>query len=408
MHEVRCATLNKLVERLSTFNGKGDHFEQLQKVFFMTFRSFASPSDIFHRLVARFEGPPPDSAIQVDDEELSNIRKAVCLHLKFWFTNHFRDFSMDDAFRREFQAWLAREEEYEKEHPRADSLIPYLARIVGKKMSVGSYQSLFDSSVMVENPPPPIVPTRWRGVEFTHLNELEIARQLTIAEYHIYAEVKPEELQDLAWSKAKLKSRAPNVLALIERFNWISSIFSTLIVSTPLLKDRKRVLEMIIKICMHCFEMHNYNATMAILSGLSASAVYRLKHTFGSISKESAKFLEKMNEVMSANQSYKVLRAVLAEANPPCIPFLGVYLTDLTFVEDGNQDKVMGMINFKKRILEYDIIVQVLKYQDLSYPYKLVPQFESLLKKLPILEENDLYQLSLGCEPRKAKKKDLK
>ena len=50
----------------------------------------------------------------------------------------------------------------------------------------------------------------------------------------------------------------------------------------------------------------------------------------------------------------------------------GVYLTDLTFVEDGNPDKVLDMINFKKRILEYDIIVQVLKFQTHNYSFKLV------------------------------------
>jgi hypothetical protein len=51
---------------------------------------------------------------------------------------------------------------------------------------------------------------------------------------------------------------------------------------------------------------------------------------------------------------------------------LGVYLTDLTFVEDGNPDRVQGMTNFRKRKLEYDVIVQVRRYQDMAYNFKLV------------------------------------
>jgi len=110
---------------------------------------------------------------------------------------------------------------------------------------------------------------------------------------------------------------------------------------------------------------------------------------------------------MSSNQSYKEYRALIAGTQPPCVPFLGVYLTDLTFVEDGNPDRIQGMINFRKRKLEYDVIVQVRKFQDLAYNFKLVPRFEQFMSNLPILGEQDLYKASLVCEPRGAKKKDL-
>jgi hypothetical protein len=77
MHDVRCATLNKLVERLTTFSVVGDGFDQLQRIFFMTFRSFASPTDILERMIARYEGPPPDSGIELSEDELRDIRKVL-------------------------------------------------------------------------------------------------------------------------------------------------------------------------------------------------------------------------------------------------------------------------------------------------------------------------------------------
>jgi hypothetical protein len=41
----------------------------------------------------------------------------------------------------------------------------------------------------------------------------------------------------------------------------------------------------------------------------------------------------------------------------------GVYLKDLTFIEDGNPDKVRGLINFAKRRMLYNTIQEVLLYQ---------------------------------------------
>lgn len=38
---------------------------------------------------------------------------------------------------------------------------------------------------------------------------------------------------------------------------------------------------------------------------------------------------------VSRNQSFKVYRETLQKASGPAVPFLGVYLTDLTFTEDG-------------------------------------------------------------------------
>jgi son of sevenless-like protein len=36
---------------------------------------------------------------------------------------------------------------------------------------------------------------------------------------------------------------------------------------------------------------------------------------------------------MSRERSFQTYRAHLATVNPPCVPYLGVYLTDLVFLE---------------------------------------------------------------------------
>jgi hypothetical protein len=51
---------------------------------------------------------------------------------------------------------------------------------------------------------------------------------------------------------------------------------------------------------------------------------------------------------MSADGSYKDYRNELAASEPPCLPYLGVYLRDLTYFDDDSSSD-SNLINFKQR-----------------------------------------------------------
>lgn len=43
------------------------------------------------------------------------------------------------------------------------------------------------------------------------------------------------------------------------------------------------------------------------------------------------------------------MREALHRCDPPCIPYLGMYLTDLSFIEEGTPDFTAdGLLNFSK------------------------------------------------------------
>ena len=52
-----------------------------------------------------------------------------------------------------------------------------------------------------------------------------------------------------------------------------------------------------------------------------------------------------------------VFRLALAESSPPCIPYIGLILQDLTFVQIGNADLIEDKINFAKRWQQFNILV---------------------------------------------------
>ena len=68
-------------------------------------------------------------------------------------------------------------------------------------------------------------------LELVHVDEEELARQMTILEFDTYRRIKPAELLNQAWLKKRYKYRAKNVLTLISRFNAIST-FNPLVART--------------------------------------------------------------------------------------------------------------------------------------------------------------------------------
>jgi len=94
----------------------------------------------------------------------------------------------------------------------------------------------------------------------------------------------------------------------------------------------------------------------AILAGLANSAVYRLKWTWAKVEKDKMwPMFEECRQIMDSAGNFSNYRKVVVNSDPPIIPYLGVYLTDLTFIEDGNKDylKVQDnrddIINFEVR-----------------------------------------------------------
>jgi len=59
--------------------------------------------------------------------------------------------------------------------------------------------------------------------------------------------------------------------------------------------------------------------------------------------------LRDLCELMKPSGSYKTYRKVLQQANPPLVPYVGCFQTDLVFIEDGNKILLPnGQIHFAK------------------------------------------------------------
>lgn len=46
---------------------------------------------------------------------------------------------------------------------------------------------------------------------------------------------------------------------------------------------------------------------------------------------------------MNPQMSFAAYREHITQLNPPCVPFIAVYLSDLTFINEGNPDFIEGI-----------------------------------------------------------------
>jgi len=123
--------------------------------------------------------------------------------------------------------------------------------------------------------------------------------------------------------------------------------------------------------------------------------------------------------VMDPRMNFSEYRRNLHSLSCPCVPFLGVYLTDLTFIEDGNQTWIdleaeqlghagsypaVRVVNFDKFARIASKIREIQTHQTYSYSIHPLPEVISWIEgRLAEHKDQDvevLYSRSLELEPR--------
>jgi son of sevenless-like protein len=150
--------------------------------------------------------------------------------------------------------------------------------------------------------------------------------------------------------------------------------------------------------------LNNFNSLMAILAGLNSAPIHRLKRTWELVPARTNSALDSLKQHMNPTRNFATYRESLHSIDPPCVPFLGVYLTDLTFIDDGNPDKLPGtnLINFSKYSKCAEVISEIQQYQKLPYFLTTVNDIQRFLDQhlRGGRDVVDFYKLSLQLEPR--------
>uniref|UniRef100_A0A8C5DL58 Ras-specific guanine nucleotide-releasing factor 1 n=1 Tax=Gouania willdenowi TaxID=441366 RepID=A0A8C5DL58_GOUWI len=112
--------------------------------------------------------------------------------------------------------------------------------------------------------------------------------------------------------------------------------------------------------------------------------------------------IDKLQKLVSSEGRFKNLREALKNCDPPCVPYLGMYLTDLAFIEEGTPNYTEDhLVNFSKMRMISHIIREIRQFQQTAYKIDLQPKVaQYLLDMSYVLDEESMYESSLRIEPK--------
>ncbi|KNC51962.1 cell division control protein [Thecamonas trahens ATCC 50062] len=402
--QIKAATIEKLVERLTYEKFPDTEYVQ---AFMLTYRSFTTPLDLLELIIQRYcitprEGLSPEELKEFKSKKQIPIRLRVFNVLRGWINDYFYDFRSDQLLVDTVMDFV------ENTMPATGMERPSksLKKALLRKLQEAEEQRTINMDL---ESVPPVRPKDRLSTFAKSADCKAMARVITRIEAAIYKNIEPRECFGLAWSKKNKERDSPNILKLVRRFNETSNwVQWEILQGAPAGKhsERAKIMKKMIKLAKELRALNNFNGCMEVIAGLQSSAVYRLKNAWARVDSKTIELYEKLKDVLSSSGNYKKMRNSIHMANPPCIPYLGMYLTDLTFIEDGNSDTIDGLLNFVKRRYYANVLQEIQRYQQMGYSLEPDHPHQEYLERCmaraqaEIPEENVAYELSLTMEPR--------
>ncbi|XP_028269825.1 ras-specific guanine nucleotide-releasing factor 2 isoform X3 [Parambassis ranga] len=362
-------------------------------------RCSVSPASAFAiATAAAGHGTPPvfTNSERTCDKEFIIRRAAtnrVLNVLRHWVSKHSQDFEMNVELKMSVICLL-------EEVLRDPDLLPQERKATANILSALSQDEQDDAQLRIED----ILQMADcpKAECFESLSAMELAEQITLLDHIVFRSIPYEEFLGQGWMKVDKTERTPFIMKTSQHFNDMSNLVASQIMTHTDVGSRASSIEKWVAVADICRCLNNYNGVLEITSALNRSAIYRLKKTWAKISKQTKALMDKLQKTVSSEGRFKNLRETLKNCNPPCVPYLGMYLTDLAFIEEGTPNFTEeGLVNFSKMRMISHIIREIRQFQ--QTPYRIEHQAkvtQYLLDKTLIMDEDTLYDLSLKIEPR--------
>ncbi|RDX49923.1 ras GEF [Lentinus brumalis] len=427
------ATLEALVERMTPHDALVE--PPFAAVFFMTFRLFTTPSELLATVIARYNILPPPG-LSDGDLRLWQQRKGLPVRLrvsnfiKTWVESYWRHSTdavvvptlvsfIKDALAAMFPGPSQRILELihqrvsagpstELSSPKGDRV-----RDAGIPLNPPTFPgpiSEVPRPIMTKNVLSALRSRHYASVALTDFDALELARQLTLMECTLYCAIEPEEMLGVGGKEKGLNANVKGVTSLSTAITgWVAES----ILNEPDTKKRTVLVKFFIKLADRCVGLMNYSTPRSILAALDSSTIARLHQTWVGLPQKAKVQLESLRKLADHARNYHEYRSRLRNTAPPAVPFLGLYLTDITFCREGNPSYRTSPKAPEKKLLNFNKyhklarIVQDMQRFQVPYNLKVIPEVQVYLRDAFEKSQRqgdlqDLYRRSLLVEPKQS------
>jgi len=390
---VRCATLDKLIERVTHPDYPPDN---IRTVFLLMYHSFTTPRELLARLVSRYFMPTPMNVMPDEQRQMQAVKKIVQHRvvglIMHWINAHYTDFQDDVVLKTNMRDFitLIKPNRYQQ---KLRTLEEGPRELLESKIEVE--ERVLSSSISKEN---------WEFAATSNKEQdVETARQLSLMAFEEYKKIRMRDVLDKIFEGRECQ----HITTLVRFFNSMSKLVQETVVSESRVKQRAALMTKFVNIAWELKEQHNFLMSFAISSAVGSNPVYRLKRTKELLERRTVERIDILKHLYAKGASGSTYREALDRAvQSACVPYIGTTLKDLTFTHDGNKDHICGMINFYKRVLMSDSMQQFDQFQRKRYPFEPVTFIQDQLREDflrmegPDGSEGRLYEMSLEVEPR--------